>query len=154
MWKNCTVNSNYEVSDDGDVRRKDTGKILKQKLDKSNILMVNLSFGKRGYAKYFIVHRLVAEAFIPNPDNKPWVRHIDGNIINNNASNLEWTDAKFVPQPHGEKSYNSKLTQEQVNYCRRVYKPRDSQCGLSALAEKFHVGKSTMSYILNNITYK
>ena len=154
MWKNCTVNSSYEVSDDGDVRRKDTGKILKQRLDKSNILMVNLSFGKRDYAKYFIVHKLVAEAFVPNPKNKPWVRHIDGNVINNNASNLEWTDAKFVSQPHGEKSYNSKLTQEQVNYCRRVYKPRDSQYGLSALAEKFHVGKSTMSYVLNNVTYK
>lgn len=154
MWKTCNVCPNYEVSNYGDVRRKDTGKILKQKLDKSNILMVNLSMGARGKAKYFLVHRLVAEAFVPNPDNKPWVRHIDGNIINNEACNLEWTDAKFTVQPHGERAYNSRLTIEQVDYCRNVYKPRDKQYGLSALAEQFHVGKSTMSYILNNITYK
>jgi len=153
VWKECTVNNKYEISDDGDVRRKETGKILKQKLDKSNILMVNLSFGKRGQSKYYIVHRLVAEAFIPNPENKPWVKHIDGNIINNNVKNLKWTDAKFITQPQGENSYNSKLTKKQVEYCRRAYKPRDKQFGLSALSNKFNVAKSTMHYALNNVTY-
>ena len=154
MWKTCNVCPNYEVSNYGEVRRKDTGKILKQKLGKDNILMVKLSLGSRKNSKYLLVHRLVAEAFVLNPYNKPWVRHIDGNVINNEACNLEWTDAKFTVQPHGERAYNSRLTTEQVDYCRKVYKPRDKQYGLSALAEQFHVGKSTMSYVLNNITYK
>ena len=154
MWKECNVCKSYEVSKYGDVRNKHTKKILKQKLDKSNCLMVNLSFGARGKSKYFIVARLVAQAFVPNPYNLPWVRHIDGNIINNEASNLEWVDSKWSSQMRGENSYNAKLTKEQVNYCRNVYIPRDKEYGLTPLAKRFNVSNSTMSYILNNVTYK
>ena len=154
MWKDCTVNSAYMVSSYGDIMRKSTGKILKQKLDKNNVLLVNLSFGKRGYAKYFMVHKLVAEAFIPNPENKPWVTHIDGNSINNCADNLKWIDSKVQYQPKGENSYNSKLTREEVEYCRKMYKPRDKEFGVCGLAKHFNVATSTMHYILNNVTYK
>lgn len=54
---------------------------------------------KHGYfrvslkGKNFCIHRLVAESFIPNPDNKPYVDHIDTNIENNKASNLKWVTA-------------------------------------------------------------
>ena len=153
MWKEITKCSNYEVSTYGDIRRKDTGRILKQKLDKSNCLMVNLSMGERGKSKYFIVHRLVAEAFLPNPDNLPWIKHKDGDSLNNKVSNLEWVESKWTVQPQGEQSYNSKLTKEQVRWCRDVYKPRDKHYGCTALAKRFNVATSTMSYILNNVTY-
>ena len=45
---------------------------------------------KNGLSKLIFVHRLVAQAFIPNPNNYPVVNHIDGNPLNNNVSNLEW----------------------------------------------------------------
>lgn len=47
-----------------------------------------------GESKHRRINRLVAEAYIPNPDNKPFVNHIDENILNNNVNNLEWTTAR------------------------------------------------------------
>jgi hypothetical protein len=62
-------------------------KILKPQI-RNNYLFVRLS--KDNIKKTFSVHRLVATHFIPNPQNKPYVNHIDGNRHNNKVSNLEW----------------------------------------------------------------
>ncbi len=70
------------------------------------------------------VHRLVALAFIPNPENKLQVNHIDGDKLNNHIANLEWVTHKenvqhayktgLVINPRGEKSRRSKLTDAQI----------------------------------------
>lgn len=64
------------------------GRKLKQHLNNAGYLKVQLSYKYKSIPKR--VHRLVAEAFIPNPNNYKCVNHIDGNKLNNNVDNLEW----------------------------------------------------------------
>ena len=89
-WKNIKEASNYEVSNTGLVRNKTTNKILKGRLSKSGYLQVSIKIDETGKFSNRYIHRLVAEAFIPNPDNLPQVNHKDGNRANNNVDNLEW----------------------------------------------------------------
>ena len=87
----------YEVSNFGKVKSlhyKNRVKILKPDIDvKSNTSYERVTLSNNRKTKRFSVHRLVAEAFIPNIYNKPFVNHIDNNGLNNNASNLEWVTA-------------------------------------------------------------
>ena len=82
----------YEVSSLGRVRNKITHRILTHGLNKNGYHRVNL-YNDSGMKSKF-VHRLVAQAFIPNPDNKPQVNHIDEDKTNTIVSNLEWMTAK------------------------------------------------------------
>lgn len=87
----------YEVSNLGRVKslpRNGTTRqerILKPTLKKSGY--VDICLQKKGKRKYTHLHQIVARAFIPNPDNKPQVNHIDGNKQNNAVDNLEWNTA-------------------------------------------------------------
>lgn len=81
----------YSVTRDGAVRNDRTGNILKHTISNSGYCCAKL--WNRGRGKNSFVHRLVALAFVPNPENKPEVNHIDGNKMNNSASNLEWVTA-------------------------------------------------------------
>ena len=80
----------YYITDTGDVYSRTTGRFIKMKLSlaKSGYLRVQVCRNHKKYIK--LVHRLVAETFIPNPENKCEVNHIDGNKQNNNVENLEW----------------------------------------------------------------
>lgn len=102
IWKSILGYENYyEVSNLGNVRskyRQYVDSLGKNRIVKSKLLTKQLMI--TGYYKVDLkvnyinkimtIHRLVAIAFIPNPDNKPTVNHIDGNKINNHITNLEW----------------------------------------------------------------
>lgn len=110
------------------------------------------------------IHRLVAEAFIPNPENKHCVNHINGNKADNRVENLEWvTESENVQhahdiglkiEPQGEKHTSARFTKEQILWIRHIHKPYDKACGTSALARRFNVSQSTIYKIIRQQSYR
>lgn len=103
----------YEVSNEGNVRSLDY-------IDKSNHLRKGKILPKHLVKGYYYVnidrklvrlHRLVAMAFIPNPNNLPQINHIDENKLNNCADNLEWCDSKYNCN-YGER--NKKISERTI----------------------------------------
>ena len=114
--------------------------------------------------KPYRVHRLVAEAFIPNTENKPCINHKDGNKLNNSVDNLEWcTHSENIihayqtglEQPMcGEQHHAHKLTEDAVKYIKQVYAKRDKEFGAVALAKKFNVDRTTIHDIVRGKTWR
>lgn len=89
MWIKLKNFTNYSINENGEVRNDTTGRIKTPTLNKSNgYLMFDLY--ENNVRTKVPVHRLVAETFIPNPENKPTVDHKDGNRTNNAINNLRW----------------------------------------------------------------
>ena len=91
VWKPLDGH-HYSVSNDGLIRNDDTGKIKATRDDRYGYERVELY--RNGTPFYCRVHKLVAESFVDNPDNKPQINHKDGNKHNNSYKNLEWVTAK------------------------------------------------------------
>jgi DNA primase catalytic subunit len=94
IWKDIDGYDDYKISNLGRIRSfkpvayKCVDGILKQSISKGGYCVVGLQ--KNGNRKGFLVHRLVAQAFISNPENKPCVNHISGVKDDNSIENLEW----------------------------------------------------------------
>ena len=90
VWKDIKgYEGLYQISNTGKVKGLKRNKVLKPILQRSGYYYVDLQRKRR------LVHRLVAEAFIDNPDNLPEVNHKDENKLNNSVENLEWCDSKY-----------------------------------------------------------
>lgn len=86
--------SNYLIFNDGKIYSKLKNKFLKETVSKDGYSVVHLTFDD-DTKKVVQVHRLIAKAFIPNPNNLPQVNHKDENKQNNSIENLEWCTSKY-----------------------------------------------------------
>lgn len=137
-------------------------RILKQGRDLDGYAIIGLSNAE--FAKprrTFRVSRLVASAFVPNPNNYPEVNHIDEDKTNNRAENLEWCTTKYnltyghrLDCARGERNKAHKLTREDVIEIRRIYVKGDLQFGQSALAKKYGVKHPSIAAIVNGKSWK
>ena len=155
-WRPVPGYTRYEVSTFGRVRsvdhidnlgRKHHGKILRQVSDgKGNYLYVTMTspIGSRRES----VHRIVASAFLPNPEGYNEINHIDEDKKNNSVWNLEWCSRSYNNsyggRMNGEKNHQSKLKEHEARYIKEH--PEE---GTVALAKKFGISLSQTSAIIH-----
>lgn len=164
-WRDVVGYEEYfSVSSEGKVYSKRTNKILKLTLSKSgyNCFATRLE-GRDGKCIFLRAHRLVAEAFIPNPENKPFVNHKNANKTDNRVENLEWVTAQensihardmgLLSPLRGESSPTSKLKEADVLYIRENFKARCREFGARALGKKFGVDKTTIMSVVERKTW-
>lgn len=122
VWKNIEGYEGYQVSNLGRVKSLKWGKerIMKLKKHKYGYLVAGLF--KKGKQNFYLVHRLVAQAFIPNPNGFSIINHKDENTSNNNVDNLEWCNQKYntnygtAQQRRTDKMINGKLSKTVYQY--------------------------------------
>lgn len=161
IWKTIEGFENYQVSNMGRVKNIKTGHILKPFLRGSRENNKYYSVELKG--KAYFIHRLVAKAFLPNPDNLPQVNHKDENKLNNEITNLEYCtqsenrrysiERGSIVYKTGLNNSVSKLTREQVEYIKINYRKGDHTFGGIALAKRFGVHKKTIYNIINGKHY-
>lgn len=122
IWKDIEgFEGTYEVSSLGNIRRtykNGNVKILHPITLKKGYTSVRLS--KCGVSKNYAIHRLVANAFIPNPDNLPCVNHIDECTHNNVVDNLEWCTYKYN-NDYGSRKEKAAMARINGKCSKRVY---------------------------------
>lgn len=149
----------YQVSNFGRVKRffkNAPPKIAKPQVNQNGYLVIGLY--NLDKFKLCTVHRLVAHAFIPNPEGKPQVNHIDGHKLNDFVGNLEWATsaennqhaAATGLQKSGQDHHNAKLNNEQVLYIRN----NPDHLMQKQLAEMFGLNCLAISNVQRGKTYR
>ncbi len=149
----------YSISNYGNVRNNTTMYTLKPFITARGYLQVSMQFTSRIERITIGVHKLVAKAFVENPDNKPYVNHIDGVKTNNKATNLEWVtplenNEHAVKQgliASGEASYLAVLTEKAVLQIIEDLKAGERNVDL---ARRFNVAPNTIDDIRCNRTWR
>lgn len=142
IWKDVVgYEGLYKVSNFGNVYSVRSDKQLKHGKNRGGYLFVVLC--TNGKPKQLKVHRLVSIAFLPNPDNKPQVNHIDENKTNNNVCNLEWSTAE---ENSNYGTRNQRLSKKiRVIYQDNTYEVWDSA---TAFAREFGINQRHVNAVI------
>lgn len=155
IWK--PLNDKYHVSSEGRVKsfkRKKQGRILSiSSIDNCGYLHIRVD-------KTYLVHRLVAALFIPNPENKPHVNHKDGNKANNRADNLEWVTISenlihafaigLMKPRKGSKSNFAKINQTIADNIKQEFNPYlPKMIQYKSLSKNYGISERQVRYILS-----
>lgn len=143
--------TDYEITRNGEITNIHNGRKVKPQPNGKGYLRFLLN------GKLVFVHRIVAQLYVPNPENKPQVNHKDGNKLNNCADNLEWVtnrenrDHALKNGLHmcGDSCSWSKLTKEKVEYIRN-----HPEIAANTLAEKYGVSATTIRSARRGETWK
>lgn len=139
QWKEIELyDGKYHISNNGDVLNMNNSTLVATCMDATNRYLT-VSLYQLGKLKTFRIHRLVGLYFVPNPDNLSDVNHIDGDKLNNNDWNLEWTNPR---ENACHKSKNSKTSSQYigVSWSKQRLKWNAS---ITINSKKKHLGVST-----------
>lgn len=166
IWKDAVGYEKYfMISNLGRVYSKRTDRILKTVIHKLGYEVFSTKIGGRASKAILLrVHRLVAEAFINNSENKPFVNHKDDIKTNNHVNNLEWVtagentrharDTDLLTIRCGLDNHASKLNLESIT---KIFKESIRTTGTKSsreLAKELNINKSAINNILNGVSYK
>lgn len=150
-WKTIYYALNYDVSNYGKVRQNKKNKILKPFINNQNgyvYIMIRANNGKYINKR---IHRLVAEAFIPNPNNLPMVNHKDFNRANNRLDNLEWVNGSQNNLWSSERISKSAKNKIVTDKTRKAYS--EAQIKKSKNPYPTYIYKTKTGYIFRIIRY-
>lgn len=171
IWRDIDGYPGYQISSLSRVRSISNpnkrsykeGRVLKSHLDTKGYYRTCIY--KNGKKVTLKNHRLVAQAWIPNPENKPWINHIDGDPKNNSIENLEWCTHQenvdhawdtglmegFNFKTKGENHHKTDLKEEQVLDIRKLYSEGNS---IKKICEIYNKSKDVIGKIVRGTTWK
>ena len=147
-WIDC---DRYVVFEDGRILNTHTDRYIIGSTDVWGYNQVSLYTKTSGYTKVksFKRHRLVAEAFLPNPNNLPTVNHKDENKLNNSVENLEWAShKKNIGHSHTTGTYSGGLSKEKYY---AIQKDIQDKKGWHFIRDKYQIGTAMISRMKNNM---
>lgn len=154
-------NTSYTLYENGDIINNKTNKKLNPFTN--GVGYLRFTFYKNGKKVQKYLHRLLAESFIPNPEKKDFINHIDGNPENNKLTNLEWCTKsenaihayklglKIANPSYGINNGNSILNDDIVNDIRYRYNNGEKQ---TEIANYYKVSKQVVYNVVHNKTWK